>query len=51
LIICAAALWVDRDRALRVLNSRDRWGLAAVYAFIAWGWVAFAIFAVSSRNV
>lgn len=50
LIICAAALWLDRARARKVLTRTDRGWLAAIYAFIAWGWVAFTIFAVSSRN-
>lgn len=50
LIICAAALWLDRARAWPVVSRRDRWWLAAAYAFIVWGWVAFTIFAWSSRN-
>jgi len=50
LIICAAALWLDRARAWTVFATTDRWSLAAVYAFLAWGWVAFTIFAVSSRT-
>ena len=49
LIICAAALWIDRERARAALTAADRWALGAVCAFIVWGWVAFAIFAISSR--
>jgi hypothetical protein len=50
LIICAAALWCDRARARPAFTTRDRWVLAATCAFIAWGWVAFAIFSVTSRS-
>ena len=46
LIICAAALWIDRARARAALTAADRWAFAAICAFIVWGWVAFAIFAV-----
>lgn len=48
LIICAAALWIDRG-ALGRLTRLDRGILGATSAFLLWGWVAFVIFAVTSR--
>jgi hypothetical protein len=48
LIIGAATLWIDRG-GLAVLTRLDRRLLAATFAFLLWGWVAFAIFAITSR--
>lgn len=50
LIMCAASLWLDRQAARRWLTPADRRGLAIACAFILWGWIAFAIFAVTSRT-
>ncbi len=50
LILCAATCWLDRGRMLARLTARDRMAMAAVFAFIGWAWVAFVIFAVSSRS-
>ena len=48
LIIAGCALWLDRARAS--FSGVDRRVLAVVFAFIVWGWIAFAIFAVTSRS-
>lgn len=50
LTVSAAALWLDRGRMLAQLSRRDWIAIIAIGAFILWGWVAFAIFAVSSRT-
>lgn len=49
LIISAAALWIDRARARSAVTAGDLRALAVICAFIVWGWIAFAIFAISSR--
>jgi hypothetical protein len=49
LILCASYLALDRGRALASLTKQDRLALAAIVAFLLWGWIAFAIFSVSSR--
>lgn len=49
LIIGAAALWVDRARLWALITTRDRIAMAALFGFILWGWIAFALFSVSSR--
>lgn len=48
LIVGAAALWLDRARVR--WTAIDRRVLAVVFGFVLWGWVAFAIFAVTSRS-
>jgi hypothetical protein len=49
LIICASALWIDRRQLLGGITRVDRRALAAIFAFLVWGWAAFAIFSVTSR--
>lgn len=49
LIICVAALWMERSAMLAALTRTERKGLAAAFAFVLWGWIAFAIFSVTSR--
>ena len=50
LIVGAAVLAARPSLARSVLERRDRWLLAAVYAFLVWGWIAWLIFALSSRR-
>lgn len=50
LMVSAAALWLDRARMPARLARADRIALAVAVGFILWGWIAFAIFAVSSRS-
>jgi hypothetical protein len=50
LIICATVLWIERRHAATLLTRIDRRVVAAWCAFVLWGWVAFAIFAVTSRS-
>lgn len=49
LLIAAVALSVERERLLSVLQRRDRIALATAIGFLAWGWIAWLIFAFSSR--
>jgi hypothetical protein len=49
LIVAAATLAVSPSQA-RVVPRHDWWGLAGVFAFLFWGWVAWLIFAFSSRS-
>ncbi|HYB95523.1 MAG TPA: hypothetical protein VEC39_11145 [Vicinamibacterales bacterium] len=50
LMLCAVVAWLERDRLGALLTRTDRRSLAAMFAFLLWGWVAFAIFAVTSRT-
>lgn len=50
LLLMGAALVLESPRAqLGVLNPRDRIALGATAAFLAWGWLAWLVFAFSSR--
>jgi hypothetical protein len=49
LIICASAAWISGRQGLAKLTRVDRGLLAAIFVFLAWSWVAFVIFSVTSR--
>jgi hypothetical protein len=50
LLLIGAVVFAAAPRdTLRQLSGGQRWGLALVSAFLLWGWVAWFIFAVSSR--
>lgn len=49
LIVCAASVWIDRDSVRATLTRADRRALAVIFAFLAWAWVAFAVFSITSR--
>jgi hypothetical protein len=49
LIICASVAWINGREGLAALTRIDRRALAAIFLFLAWGWVAFVIFSVTSR--
>lgn len=50
LLIIGAVLAVTISSPERLAHwRRSRFGLAALYAFLAWGWIAWTIFAFSSR--
>ena len=50
LLIVAAAFFVTSSRAEQLATiRRSRVALALIFAFLLWGWVAWTIFAMSSR--
>jgi len=49
LLICAVATAMSPRATLAALGRGQRWALAIVFAFLAWAWVAFVIFSLSSR--
>jgi hypothetical protein len=50
LLIMGAAVFLPAPRAAADRLTRvDRWVLAAMFAFLIWGWIAWLIFAFSSR--
>src|SRR6478736_2800599 len=50
LLILAAAFFVTSPQPERMATlRRSRFVLAVIFAFLIWGWVAWAIFAMSSR--
>ncbi|HYE87788.1 MAG TPA: hypothetical protein VEA16_15600 [Vicinamibacterales bacterium] len=49
LIMCAAMLLIEGRNQLKSFTAVDRRGLAAMFAFLLWGWVAFLIFSITSR--
>lgn len=50
LLICAAAAMMQPRATVRGLGRTQWWAIGAVSAFLAWAWVAFAIFSLSSRS-
>jgi hypothetical protein len=50
LLICAAAAVMQPRATLQALGRTHWWAIGAVWAFLAWAWVAFAIFSLSSRS-
>lgn len=50
LLICAVAAVMSPRATLSALGRGERWAIAVTFAFLAWGWIAFAIFSVSSRS-
>ena len=50
LIICASLAWINRTEGRAKLTRLDRGMLAAIFLFLAWSWVAFVIFSVTSRT-
>ena len=49
LIVAAVTFASAPGESWRRLDRRDRWILAGVFAFLAWGWIAWLIFAFTSR--
>lgn len=49
LVACAAAALCAPARAREALGPRARAGVAAALAFVAWGWVAWAVFTSTAR--
>jgi hypothetical protein len=49
LLLAAAALVVAGRPALARLGRGDRWAIGVALGFIVWGWIAWLIFAVTSR--
>jgi len=50
LLICAVAAVMQPRATLLALGRTQWWAIGAVSAFLAWAWVAFAIFSLSSRS-
>jgi len=50
LLICAVAAVMQPRATLLSLGRTQWWAIGAVSAFLAWAWVAFAIFSLSSRS-
>ena len=51
LLICAVAAATSPRATLSALSRGQRWTIAAVFAFLAWAWIAFGIFSITSRAV
>jgi len=49
LLILAAAFFVTSPPERMATLRRSRVAIAVIFAFLIWGWVAWAIFAMSSR--
>lgn len=49
LLICAVTFLSAPSQVLACFGRRERAVVGGVFAFLMWGWVAFAIFSVSSR--
>ena len=49
LLLCACTVVVAPRQAMATLTRRDRWWLGGGVAFLIWGWIAWTIFAISSR--
>jgi len=50
LLICAVAAVMQPRTTLQALSRTQWWGIAAMWAFLVWAWVAFAVFSFSSRS-
>lgn len=49
LLLCACAFLLQPRQSIATFTSRDRWWLVAIFGFLAWAWIAWLIFAFSSR--
>jgi hypothetical protein len=49
LLIAAVAVLVAPQAVAAALRPRDRWIIAGCAAFLAWGWTAWLVFAITSR--
>ena len=49
LLLCACAFVVQPRQSIAAFTRSDRWWLAGLVTFLIWGWIAWTIFAVSSR--
>ncbi len=49
LLLCACAFLLQPRQSIATFTRSDRWWLVAVFAFLAWAWIAWLIFAFSSR--
>ena len=49
LLLCACAVLVQPRQSIATLTRSDRWWLGGVFGFLIWGWIAWTIFAISSR--
>lgn len=49
LLICAVAAAVSPRETLAALGRRHWWAIGITFAFLAWAWIAFVIFSLSSR--
>lgn len=50
LLICAAAAVTSPRATLAAFGRGQWWVIGVAWAFFAWAWLAFAIFAISSRS-
>jgi 4-amino-4-deoxy-L-arabinose transferase-like glycosyltransferase len=50
LILGACVFLTAPGRIVRRLPAIDRWVLAALFAFLIWAWIAWTIFALTSRS-
>ena len=51
LLIGAVLAAQSPRRTIADFGRGERWAMGGMFAFIAWGWIAFAIFAITSRAV
>ena len=49
LLLAAAYVFFARAEVAAALTRRDRWIIAGCVAFLIWGWIAWIVFAVTSR--
>lgn len=49
LLLCACAFLLQPRPAIATFTRGDRRWLVAVFAFLVWGWIAWTIFALTSR--
>lgn len=49
LLLCACALAVQPRQSIARFTRSDRWWVAGLLTFLLWGWIAWTIFALSSR--
>ena len=49
LLIATVTVFAAPREVLGMLRRRDRWIVAACAVFLAWGWTAWLVFAISSR--
>lgn len=50
LLICAVAAATSPRETLSAISRGQWWTIAITFAFLAWGWIAFGIFSISSRS-
>ena len=49
LLTCAVAAATSPRETLSAISRGQWWSIAVIFAFLAWAWIAFGIFAISSR--